>query len=312
MTVLIDDKIFQLQATGGISHLWRNVLPHLQERLPQVEWNGHGDIFLSTYYAPAPPGYRSAVVCYDFIAERYSPVGYFHADAIRKRGAIAAADSVIAISQWVADDCQTYVGKAAQVAYCGTNMRRADAQAVDAFRAKYHLDHPYVLVIGNRHLYKNVQSLYQAWQFFAGREAYSILCVGGEDVQWPEHNFRTQWPGQWQHERLSDSEMASAYTGAAMLVYPSLYEGFGLPVLEAMACGCPVVCGQRGAIPEVASDTAYYADVFRPLSIAEAMSAALTADIARQQHAMQRAQGFTWARMAEQIIEALQEMPADD
>ena len=311
MTILIEDAIFQLQTQGGISHLWRNVLPYLEDLLPNSNLNGR-DIFLSTYYAPAPAGYRSAVLCYDFIAERYSPIGHNHPDAIQKRQSIAAADSVIAISKWTASDCQTFTGKGAQVAYCGTDMHRASAASVTSFRAKYKLTRPFVLVVGKRHLYKNVQALYQAWQFFAGCDTHTILCVGGESSQWPEHSFRSQWVSQWQHVELTDEEMASAYTGAAMLVYPTLYEGFGLPVLEAMACGCPVVCGHRSALPEVAWDSAYYADIFRPLSIAGSMNDALAPDIDRQQHAMRRAQGFTWERMARQIIDILQEMPADD
>ena len=72
---------------------------------------------------------------------------------------------------------------------------------------------------------------------------------------------------------LSDEELRLAYAGAAALVYPSRYEGFGLPVAEAMACGCPVITTKLASLPEVAGDAALYVDPDDPKSLREALNA---------------------------------------
>lgn len=306
MNLYLDDRIYHLQAQGGISHLWRKLAPPLQAQLKDVAWGAdQPDHFLSTYYASSPDGLASVAMCYDFIAERYPPIGRFHPDAVQKRRAVSEARAVFAISQWVADDVEAVCGKEAVVAYCGTDYRRADPAQVAAFRAKYQLDKSYVLVIGRRHLYKNVQALYQAWQFFPARDDCLVVCIGGESPQQADQHFDRSFPQTWRQLHLDDNEMAAAYTGATMLVYPSLFEGFGLPVLEAMACGCPVVCGQRAGLPEIAQDTAYYADVFRPMALSQAMTEALSPDVERQVKAMSIAKTFTWERMAQQIVQGL-------
>ncbi len=313
MTLFIDDRIFNLQSNGGISHVWANLAPHLQAQLQEIEFDdSKPDIFLSTYYGLAPEGLDSIALCYDFIAERYSPIGRFHTDAVQKRRVVSEAKAVIAISQWVAGDVLKYCNKGASVAHCGTTMRRATPKAVEVFKQAHAIDEPYILVVGKRGLYKNVQALYQAWQFFAGRQGFMIVCVGGEGASFADRTFASQHPSQWLQAQLPNEQMNAAYTGAAMLVYPSLYEGFGLPVLEAMACGTPVVCAKRGGMPEYAGFTPFYCDVHRPSLVAQAMNEALQADYQRQESAMDIATRYTWERMASQIINVIKDMPQDD
>lgn len=309
MTIYLDDAIFKLQSTGGISTLWSKLTPHLQAKLSEVTWGETTpDYFISTYYALPPEGVKSISVMYDFIAERYKPIGAYHPDAIQKHKAIAHASAVIGISEWTANDARQFTDKPVFVAHCGTDMQRAMPSQVAAFRERHNLSKPYVLVVGRRHLYKNVNALYQAWHYFEGRELCQVVCIGGESPTIADNTFAYDWI----QLHLDDSELAAAYTGAMMLVYPSLFEGFGLPVLEAMACGTPVICGQRSAIPEFASDTPYYADVFRPLSVAEQMNNALHPDFERQQKAMRIAREYTWERMAEQMVQAIKEISTDE
>ena len=309
MKLYLDNRIFELQAQGGISQIWRNVTPHLKNVFYAADWHGREEnIFIGTYYSAPPAGYVPIALIYDCIAERYRPIGSHHPDALDKAQAIRSAHSVIGISHWTAYDVEQFYGKPCAVAYPGTTMRRADSIQVAAFRARHNLHNPYVLVVGRRHLYKNVQALYQAWDYWSGRDTHQLVCIGGEAPDYGDNLFAQKHPGTIRHLSLSDSDMACATSGATMLVYPSLYEGFGLPVLEALACGCPVVCGAVGAIPEIGLDIPYYADVLRPLSIAQAMTAALQPDMDRLMRGMERAKLFTWERMAQQIVQAIQDI----
>lgn len=311
MNIHVDDAIFRLQANGGISRLWRSLMPHLQAALPDATWSGQRppDVFISTYYQRAPIGVPSVAVVYDYIAERYPGIGAHHPDAVNKRQAVADADAVVGISQWVADDCQRFSGKRAMVAYCGgaETFQRALPAEVDTFQKQYGILKPYVLMVGKRGLYKNARALYQAWDVWQTGTDHLLLCIGGEPETRADLDFDRRHPNVRVRLDVSDQALAAAYSGATALVYPSLYEGFGLPVLEAMICGCPVVCGDGGSLHEVGGDAPFYCDPLLPLSIAAALHQTLDPS-QRLKHALAgyaQAKPFTWANMAASVAEAI-------
>ena len=292
--IVIDDAIYHLQQSGGISTLWRALTPALQAALPDFTFDASqpADVFLSTYYQPAPVGAKSIAVVYDYIADRYPLLRalVIGADVLWKHAAVAQSDAVIAISQWTAHDVTKFTGKTASVAYPATSLERADHDAVLALKAKYGLPDQYVLMVGRRDLYKNASTYWQALRLM--QPPPFTLCVGGEDAAIPSGK----------RVRLDASELAAAYTGAMCLVYPSLYEGFGLPVLEAYACGCPVICGDGGALAEI-NEAALVVDVTRPRQIAEALLK-MQDPGARIEHILKGydvAQRFSWASMAESV-----------
>lgn len=270
--IVIDDAIYKLQRSGGISTVWRAITPLLRDLLPECTFDPNlpADVYLPTYYSAAPEGAKSVVMVYDFIHERYPHLSPYAPEAIAKREAIASSSAVIAISEWTAQDVDTYRIKPylhrATVAYPATSLERATQDAVTRFRVKYQLLDTYVIISGNRRLYKNVSTYYQALRLL-GHNAPYTLCIGGEPEQGLEAH---QANYQWQRVHLEPDEIATAYTGALCLMYPSLYEGFGLPVLEAYACGCPVICGDGGALAEI-NQAAYVVDVTRPTHIAAAL-----------------------------------------
>jgi glycosyltransferase involved in cell wall biosynthesis len=104
----------------------------------------------------------------------------------------------------------------------------------------------------------------------------------------------------------SDEELRETYLAATLLVYPSLYEGFGLPPMEAMACGCPVVCSHAGSLPEVCGGAAEY---FDPRSEEEMMAkiGLILESPSRQKElqarGLERVEDFSWARMAEETAD---------
>jgi len=110
---------------------------------------------------------------------------------------------------------------------------------------------------------------------------------------------------------VSDGELRALYEGAACFLYPSLYEGFGLPPLEAMACGCPVVVSRSGSLPEVCGDAALYCDPLDPADIARATSSVVGSPTLRSELAslgIQRAKHFTWEQTARNLMTVIEEV----
>ena len=302
MNLLIDDAIYNLQTSGGISTLWRELTPYLHKCVNSGPFDPANPVtvFLSTYYQPAPMGAKSIVVCYDWISSRYPLLSRFSPDTQWKYDAIEKSDAVVAISRWTADDVTRYTGKTAAVAYPSTSLTRAPHDAVQAFKAKYNLPDTYLLVVGRRGLYKNVSSLWQALKMFNPRPF--VVCVGGEE-ETIEGGVRLV---------LTADELSAAYTGALCLVYPSLYEGFGLPVLEAYACGCPVVCGDGGALKEI-NAAACVVDVTRPRELVSGIVTMMDhgARIEFILMGYREAKRFSWAAMAETIAQVIQQIAED-
>lgn len=310
MNIHIDSRIQQLQSHGGITRLWRALLPELKAALPEATWDAERspDLFMSTYYAPAPAGVRSIVLCYDFVNENYAPIGAHHIDAVAKRAAIAQADAVIAISQQTARDCLTFCGKPATVAYCGgSDYTRALPDAAADFRQRYQLNQPYVLIVGRRGLYKNVRTLYQAWPLWNGAAQHQIVCIGGEPPDADDQRFMQQYPGAWRQISLPDSDMPAAYTGATALVYPSLYEGFGLPIVEALSCGCPVITAQWGSMQEVGGKAVTVCNPLLPMELAQALEQVSEPEyrLARILEGYQQARKFRWSDMAQTVASVI-------
>lgn len=308
MNILIDDAIFKLQQRGGISTLWRALIPRLKAALPDCTFDDTlpPDVFISTYYAPAPKGVKSIAVVYDFIHEAYAALGAYHPDAIAKRSAIQCADKVIAISQAVAQDCERITGKSAVVAYLATDLKRAQLPQVQDFEARYKLDKPYVVMVGRRDLYKNARALYQAWALW--QQDVTLLAIGGELDTPDDVAFARRF--DWRRVDLNDNDLCAAYSGALALVYPSLIEGFGLPVLEAMACGCPVVAGMVSGVREVAGDAIIACDPFRPLTIAQALTTAVMPEtrMTRILKGYAQSKRFNWQQTADTIAEVIKSL----
>jgi glycosyltransferase involved in cell wall biosynthesis len=111
--------------------------------------------------------------------------------------------------------------------------------------------------------------------------------------------------------RISDEDLVSLYNGAAALAYPSLFEGFGLPILEAFACGCPVITSNLSSMPEVAGGAALFVDPYKEEEIAEAMLKIMKNDKQRNnliQLGLRRIKEFSWKKAAEQTLKVLEEV----
>ena len=104
---------------------------------------------------------------------------------------------------------------------------------------------------------------------------------------------------------ISDEELITLYKNATLFVFPALYEGFGLPPLEAMACGCPVIVSNVASLPEVCGDAAYYVDPYNIESIAEGMQKVLADESLQQsmrEKGLKRAKLFSWEKSAKEYV----------
>lgn len=166
---------------------------------------------------------------------------------------------------------------------------------------------PFVLGVGNRSPHKGWASLAAAVERLPP-DACRVVLAGGEVPA----VFRGTGPGSrrtLEIGRVTDGELRALYEAATCLVFPSRYEGFGLPALEAMACSCPVIASRRAALPEVCGDAARYIEPDDPASIAAAIAELLAEPAARGDLAAKgraRAATFTWEGTARLVLATLE------
>lgn len=162
---------------------------------------------------------------------------------------------------------------------------------------------PYFLFVGTLEPRKNIPALVEAWREVRRRHTVDLLLAGRRRADFPGV---PEEPGLRLLGEVPDTELAALYSNALALVYPSLYEGFGLPVLEAMQCGACVI--GSSAVAEVGGDAAVYAD--DAPALAAAMEAALTRPewlANRRARSLARAGEFSWERTARLTYEVYQE-----
>ena len=166
---------------------------------------------------------------------------------------------------------------------------------------------PYVLCVANRKPHRNIPRLLEAFALLSDSDLHLVLS-GDPDPDTVHHALRLGI-----YHRLAfaglipEAELPAYYRGAALVVVPSLYEGFGLPALEGLACGAPVVCSDTTSLPEVVGDAAVLVDPYDVGSIAAGMRRALKEGPLLRERGLARAQLFSWDKTAALIQKVLQE-----
>jgi glycosyltransferase involved in cell wall biosynthesis len=160
----------------------------------------------------------------------------------------------------------------------------------------------YVLAVGSRAPHKNFAGIIRAASLLTGQQV-KVVAAGGSnsrvfaDVALPTDNLVLAG-------YVSNAELRALYENAECFVFPSLYEGFGLPPLEAMCCGCPTIVSDRAALPEVCGDASLYCDPLDPADIARQMQRVLSSAALRQElreRGLIRARSFSWQLAAERL-----------
>jgi glycosyltransferase involved in cell wall biosynthesis len=222
---------------------------------------GAGNIWHSTYYTL--PKYWEGwqvVTVHDMIYERFE---IFFSDAqseqfrIRKRNAISRADKIIANSQTTKEDLKEFLGVAdekIQVIHLGCNpvFQQVPGQKWPG--------KPFILFVGGRAKYKNFEGLLQAFSIWPKNRELDLVAVG---ENWSEEELKKIIALNLSDKvRLipypDDLVLRDLYNQALVFVYPSLYEGFGIPLLESMSCGCPIIASRIPSTVEIAGDVPIY------------------------------------------------------
>ena len=276
------------------------------------------DILHNTYYFPIKPPSRARgiLTVYDMIHEKYPK--YFAASPFITRikaASVAAADHVICISESTRRDLlATYdiPEQRVSVTHLGFDPLGSLLTSESSSDFKIRVlgaDAPYLLYVGSRVNYKNFGGLLDAYSASASlRTNFSVLCFGGGAFTGAERAAisKAGVEGSVRYLGGSDAVLAASYAHASLFVCPSFYEGFGIPVLEAMSLDCPVACSNSSSLPEVVGDAARLFDPADRDSIRSALEAVLdspSAAAALKERGRIRRQLFSWRSCAENTMD---------
>ena len=278
------------------------------------------DVFTSTYYT-TPIDTPMLLMVYDMIPELFE-FDLSQKAWMDKELAISFARRHLCISHNTRADLLSLYPEIppeqVSAAWCGVDeavFKAQDPAAVQRFRDRFGLRRPYFLFVGSRvqhNGYKNSKLFFDALKGIPSAD-FDVFCVGGEEHI--EEDVLRQLPRgvRCQRANLTDAELALAYGGARALVYPSLYEGFGMPVIEAMACGCPVITTQHGSLREAAGQAACLISGYSVDEMRAAMHRMADEQYCSElrQLGLAHVQSFRWRTMAELFCSELHGLHAE-
>ena len=286
------------------SNSYKALARYFTRRRPDVQV----DIIHNTFYLPhgltGYPGAKRVVTIHDMIPERM-PKTRRRLDLLtRKKRYVELADHVICVSAATRDDLlETYGGVKAPI----TVVHHGVDPAFKPGAARWSdLPEKSILFVGNRSQYKDADVLFRAFaKISVSHPEFILLFVGGGPFTRAEEQMITTLGirGRVRQRTLPDAEMTAAYCNAELCVFPSRFEGFGLPALESMACGTPTLLAAATALPEVGGDAARYFTPGDAAELADVISEVL-ADQSEQDRlsglGITRAAQFSWERSAKE------------
>jgi glycosyltransferase involved in cell wall biosynthesis len=303
----------------GINLLWKNIF------FPPVNFLiGKTDVFLSTNFVDIPVYAKKKVLLIPDMSFKKFPqfterknLNFLNRNVKR---AIHRSDKIITISENAKKEiCEYYKipEKKVEVVYlgCPKNIKKIDnINLIEKIKNKYGIEKKYILFVGTLEPRKNIRGLIEAYNLIDDklRSEYQLVLCGGKGWYYEEifdivrrHKLEKQivFTGYAEEEDLS-----SLYSGASAFIYPSFYEGFGLPLLEAFTCGVPVVCSNTSSLPEVGGDAVIYCDPGDTDSLMKSIKTVLenksliTKNIKKGYEQLKR---FSWNDSIEKILEII-------
>ncbi len=289
--------------------------PSIARSLVRRRHRGPANIVHNTFYFPrALADYaqaKSVVTIHDMIPE-LMPRTRRRLDLLTlKHRYVRSADQVICVSESTKQDLLKVYGlieAPIHVIHHGVSPRFQPGLP----RADF-LPGRYVLFVGHRYQYKDAEVLFRAFEKVAKQDAdIQLLCVGGNGLGQQEARLLEDLGIRERVSQrfLSDELMASAYANAEVFVFPSHFEGFGLPALEAMASGIPTILARATSLPEIGGDAALYFEPGAVSELSDQISAVLN-DAALQrdltEKGLKRSSAFTWERAANETASVYKE-----
>lgn len=295
-----------LQVTAS-PHSYRALAHYFSHTRP----NMHANVVHNTFYLPhglaGNPGAKRVVTIHDMIPEMMPQTRRRLDFLTLKRRYVDRADHIICVSEATRSDlirCYGLPNAPVTVVHHGVDPRfQPGVHAIASLPARY------VLFVGNRSQYKDAKVLMQAFANIADQYAdLTLLFVGGGPFTRSEATLLDQLKlgARTIQQDLSDPDMPNAYANAELFVFPSRFEGFGLPALEAMASGAPTILARSTSLPEVGGDAALYFEPGDVDDLTQQMLRGLSDELLRLQlrnSGRTRAGEFTWRSAAQQLLD---------
>ncbi len=271
MKIIYDDIIFKLQKGGGITKYWKNLYYHLNKK-NKIETSSELDtkknnfliqiiryldfkynynenfIFHSSYYRICKnKNAINIVTVHDFVYEFYKKgiVRYIH--KLQKQRAINNAKKIICVSHNTKKDLMKFYPKIDKdkihVVYHGVSnsFKLINNSGINSKK---------IIFVGNRSGYKNFKQLVEALTII---KDYSLIIVSGGKIILSEKKI-LKGISYIHYQNISENKLNELYNESFALVYPSLYEGFGLPIIESLKAGCPVICNEDSSTGEIGKE----------------------------------------------------------
>ena len=294
--------------------VWKPII-QVPKRYVRRLWigRGNGKIWHSTYYTLPEPwdGWQVATVV-DMIHERFvdlfnEPKNNLFRE--RKRHCLQKADAVICISETTRRDLQNFYGLESENIYV---IPLACSEVFEQLKqldesSKPQAEQPFLLYVGDRNHYKNFDTLIRAYSIWSHLKEVALVVVGS-----PWSSGEKQCLSKLRLRdyvqlitNVDDKELCQLYNQAVAFVYPSLYEGFGIPLLEAMACGCPIVASHIPSTIEVAGDCPIYFDPSEVDSLLVALDITVSKgrDSEGVQSGFRQVEQYSWDDTAKKTLE---------
>jgi glycosyltransferase involved in cell wall biosynthesis len=239
--------------------------------------------------------------------------------------AVGFASKIIAVSDYTGKAvCETFhvdPQKVRTIYHAAGNrfQKIDDPGRISEVKEKYGIRGRFIFNLSTDYFHKNARNLILAFDLLAGSGGLDATLViagkrhcdkGSDEIQKALDSSARGSRIQWL-EHLPEDEMCAMYNASDVFAFPSLHEGFGLPVLEAMACGTPVVASDKTSIPEVAGDAALMVDATRPEELANALKSVLTDDELRESlihKGFENVKRFDWNKAAAETLEVYEEL----
>lgn len=279
-------------------------------KLSRKEYDIFHPTYYDSYFLPYLKGHPYVVTFLDMIHEKFGSdfreLAYDGVITEQKRLLANHASRIIAISESTKQDIVNILDinpDKIDVIYLGSSF---NVNSVKEYRQT--LEMPYLLFVGNRSMYKNFIGLLKAIHPLLKKYKIKLICAGGELFSKTEIEFMQSLKISDLVERhaINDKNLPFLYQNALAFVFPSLYEGFGIPVLEAFACQCPCILSNTSSLPEVADDAARYFDPHSIDDIARAIEEVITDEGLRQSLILKgslRLSHFSWSKTVNETLQ---------
>lgn len=310
----VEFKLLHLPPTF-LDFLWNRL--HI---LPIEKFIGHVDIFHSSDWTQPPiksEDTKKITTIHDMVVYLFPSSVHPKIIATQKRRlnrVKGEADAIIADSQATKEDIIKFLEISEEritVVYLGvsSNFKPQDDDKVEEVLTKYKIKKPYLLSVATQEPRKNIQKLLDVFEKVRKEKPnLSLILTGkygwGQSFHYGENIIWTDY--------IPQEDLISLYCGCRVFIYPSLYEGFGLPILEAMACGAPVITSNNSSMAEIAKDAAILVDPRSEGQLTRAIELVMNLNLENYQKmvkaSLERARLYSWTKTARETLKVYEEV----